>query len=912
MKINSWAQEIKSKLDIVDVAQRLGIDTKTVGNSIRGWPCPTGHDSKSKTCFQLFPELNGYKCHHCDITGDIFHLIAKVITGSENDFHAAVEWISEQYGFENPFDKKDLSPEEQKRRREKYQEKRSVHALLKEACFFWHSNTPPEIFDLLQKKWGISRKTCRELLIGYASGEGYQLAAHLKNKGFTPADLKKSGLFVGKKGQYQFYRRRIIFPYWLGRSATWRDEEAIYHGEVVYLIGRRLDKKDGLPDRLLTENLDIEKGKYKKLRVHSESNYHISPEIRNDYLYGESIPQGDFAVITEGITDAITANQAGIPSFSPVTVRFKKTDFPKLLEKARKFKRVYICNDNEETKAGEGGALDTLRFLASNEVHVYLIELPLPEGEEKIDLCDFLRQFETIEEKKEAFSSLMKEADHAIEAMAKRIDPGLNEIERLNEAQEIMIWLSLEEEHIQHLHLRRLKNILDINISVLRDFLKKIRREQQQRELEKKLSIEEEDVDNSWTEELISGFDQNGMRIVKSVQYNVALILKNDYRWKKDGESILAFDEFMQKPVFLSTPPFDSDFSADDFEAGMVLADEDYTRICMWLNKNWGVTLTEQTIWNCVYIVSKKKNYHPVRNYLESVQWDGKERLDDWLFTYLQARAESEKQKKYVQLVGRFWLIQAVARIFNPGCKADCVLILEGKQGIKKSSAMEILTSTDWFHDTPLVLGNKDSYVVLRGSWIVEMAELDALMRAESSAAKAFFSSKIDIFRKPYGRESERIKRQCVFCGSVNHTDYIKDRTGGRRYWPVWCEGVEAAKLQEDRDQLWAEAVVAFEAGERFWVETEEEVKIFEMEQEARQLDDPWEELISTYLIGMNEITVTEIMQEALQLTTDKMTRRAETRVGQIMTRKKWERRRKSKEGRRYTFYQRPEDDEEP
>ncbi len=136
--------------------------------------------------------------------------------------------------------------------------------------------------------------------------------------------------------------------------------------------------------------------------------------------------------------------------------------------------------------------------------------------------------------------------------------------------------------------------------------------------------------------------------------------------------------------------------------------------------------------------------------------------------------------------MGSRWLISAVARIFQPGCKADCCLILEGPQGIKKSTTLRTLAEP-WFIDHIPELGTKDSLIQVHSAWVIELAELESISRAEVGSIKQFISTQTDTFRPPYGKRASDFPRQCVFAGSVNNNTYLRDETGGRRFWPVKC-----------------------------------------------------------------------------------------------------------------------------
>ena len=260
------------------------------------------------------------------------------------------------------------------------------------------------------------------------------------------------------------------------------------------------------------------------------------------------------------------------------------------------------------------------------------------------------------------------------------------------------------------------------------------------------------------------------------------------------------------------------------------------------------------------------------------MKWDGTPRLDNWLTRYL-----GVMDSIYVQAVGSRFLISAVARIFQPGCQVDHILILEGPQGILKSSALRTLGSP-WFADRISKVGTKDSALEVAGVWLIEMSELDALTRATNSAIKSFVTRRNDRFRPPYGKHVIERPRQCVFAGSINPVGgYLNDPTGARRFWPIACGVIDLDVLVRDRDQLWAEALVRFRARPVWWLETPELQALAVAEQEARFKTDPWEESIGKWLISRNDVSVPEVLHGALGLAPGSWTHPAEIRVAAIL-----------------------------
>ena len=197
--------------------------------------------------------------------------------------------------------------------------------------------------------------------------------------------------------------------------------------------------------------------------------------------------------------------------------------------------------------------------------------------------------------------------------------------------------------------------------------------------------------------------------------------------------------------------------------SGQCWTDQEDRLTADWLQRN-GILVDVSTAAQAAQTVAKDRSFHPVRNYLETVAWDGVQRLDRWLATYLGA-----EDTNYTRAVGARWLISAVARIYRPGVKADCCLILEGPQGIKKSTALKTLAGA-YFTDELADLGSKDSALQTRGVWIIELSELDTLSRSEVGRIKAFMSRTTDRFRPPYGKRLIESPRQCVFAGTVNHS----------------------------------------------------------------------------------------------------------------------------------------------
>ena len=272
------------------------------------------------------------------------------------------------------------------------------------------------------------------------------------------------------------------------------------------------------------------------------------------------------------------------------------------------------------------------------------------------------------------------------------------------------------------------------------------------------------------------------------------------------------FDEFRQEIVVTRPLPWDAAGEA----APRPWTDGDDVRAAEWLQRR-ELNVTPMIVSRSVGAVAREITVHPVRDYLGALTWDGVPRIETWACRYLGA-----EDTAFNRSVGALWLISAVARIFRPGVKADHMLVLEGPQGARKSTALKILAGEDWFTDELPDLGSKDAAMHMQGVWIIEIAELDAIGRAEVSRIKAFLTRTTDRFRPPYGRYTIEVPRQCVFAGTVNPDTYLRDETGNRRFWPVRCGTIDIDALARDRDQLWAEAVARFRAGAIWWLDTPE------------------------------------------------------------------------------------------
>jgi predicted P-loop ATPase len=317
---------------------------------------------------------------------------------------------------------------------------------------------------------------------------------------------------------------------------------------------------------------------------------------------------------------------------------------------------------------------------------------------------------------------------------------------------------------------------------------------------------------------------------VKPTFRNIRLILTGEA-----GENFLAHNSFSVEDIWQLDTPWGS-------VEGKPATDKDPIKIKNWLSESYGLEPAVERIEEVLIFVADQSKFHPVRDYLDGLSWDGVERLGTWLTDYMGA----EGPKKYLRAVGVKTLVGMVKRIYEPGCKFDHVLILEGKQGLGKSSAAAILASP-WFSDTEVDFSDKDAVVNMQGVWVYEMGELSAMSKWDSNKLKAFITRSTDKIRPPYGKRSINFPRQSVFIGTTNQDEYLKDTTGNRRFWPVTVHTLERDALTEDRDQLLAEAIEYYRRGETTYLEDERLVKIATREQHERMETDVMVEVLEEF-----------------------------------------------------------------
>lgn len=384
-----------------------------------------------------------------------------------------------------------------------------------------------------------------------------------------------------------------------------------------------------------------------------------------------------------------------------------------------------------------------------------------------------------------------------------------------------------------------------------------------------------------WQDELIR--NSRGRALWNTA--NALRIMEHDPNLK----NCFAFDEFRQIKMLTAPIPFSGERS-NAFQ-GREIKDSDITKLVSYFNRIGFPDATKTVAADVVEAVSEASTYHPVRNYLNQLpQWDGVPRANSWLLDYCAVTPRDDDEARYVQEAGKRWLISAVARAMKPGCKADGVLILEGRQGAMKSTTLRTLAGGEWFGDSLPSMHTKDASDYLRGKWIIEMAELSNINKAEVEVVKAFIAREEERFRPAYARNEITYARQCVFAGSTNKSDYLRDETGNRRFWPVKVgTSCDVRSLARDRDQIWAEVVNMFRAGEIWWFDGMV-AKVAEKQQAERVSQDAWEAEVLNYLIGKVEVSCTAIAKNALDIEVSKIDRLVTNRISAILTSNGWSR----------------------
>lgn len=385
-----------------------------------------------------------------------------------------------------------------------------------------------------------------------------------------------------------------------------------------------------------------------------------------------------------------------------------------------------------------------------------------------------------------------------------------------------------------------------------------------------------------------------------------------------EWQGVFGYDEFAQCEMVLGHLPNPErpNYRSNEPFAPRPLLDSDVTQTRLWLQRHGGMPSAKSSdVQDAIGWRARCNPFHPVRDWVGGLEWDGVPRLHSWLADHLGARADvpAELEGLYLSEVGTRFMIGAVARVFEPGCKLDTVLVLEGEQGIGKSSVVRALVPNgDWHSETPPELGTKDAALHLQGKWVIELSELASVNRAGQEHVKSFVTATVDKFRRPYGRKDESYPRQCVFVGTTNAQEFLRDDTGGRRFLPVrMTKPFDRRAFLAVRDQLWAEAKAAYQKGER-WHITGRALDAAKEAQAAKAETDPWDTKVVAYAWelareGRTPPTATAILTHGLNINLANQKKGDQMRVCGSLARAGWVKKQQRINGVPMKFWWHPE-----
>ena len=351
-------------------------------------------------------------------------------------------------------------------------------------------------------------------------------------------------------------------------------------------------------------------------------------------------------------------------------------------------------------------------------------------------------------------------------------------------------------------------------------------------EFAEEVELTEEEQDNSWTSELTVN--------TKGEYENSANNLNIIFQFDPFLKNAFKLNTFDNKRYVTKTLPWRK---IDDVEP---LRDVDYSGVRNYIECIYGI-VSSQKVDDALALEIEKKKFHPIIEYIKSLQWDGVPRVNTLLIDYFGA-----EDNAYTRAAIRKILCAAVTRVFHPGTKFDTALILVGPQATYKSTFVKKL-GKNWFSDTFTTVQGKESFEQIQGAWLVEIAELSGLKKAEVETIKHYISKCEDSFRPAYGRTIETYKRQCVFFGTTNSKDFLRDPTGNRRFLPIdvrpeyVTKNVAQELTEEEVDQVWAEAYEMYKQGESLYMTGEEDI-IAKIEQHKHSEQDERKGIIEEYL----------------------------------------------------------------
>lgn len=321
-------------------------------------------------------------------------------------------------------------------------------------------------------------------------------------------------------------------------------------------------------------------------------------------------------------------------------------------------------------------------------------------------------------------------------------------------------------------------------------------------------------------------------------------------------------------------------------------------RLTIWILSNVNIPkMALLTVRHAVDEFARLNVRNEPKDWLQSLKWDGTERLPS-----LMADGWGTEQNVYTAAVGRCWMMSMVARIMEPGCQVDYMPVFEGAQGINKSTAIARIGGK-WYAEAHSSVTSKDFFQDLQGKMLLEVSELHAFRREEVNTVKRVISCRTDRYRSSYGRRSADHPRQCVFAGTTNRDDWVADDTGARRFWPIACTDINLDYITQYREQLFAEAVHRYHAGEKWW---DVDQSLATEEQDARRELDVWTETILTWCASRQYVAIPDVLSMALSIPIERQGKVEQMRVGTVLRVARWSKRRARRNGQNTQYWFNP------
>lgn len=368
-----------------------------------------------------------------------------------------------------------------------------------------------------------------------------------------------------------------------------------------------------------------------------------------------------------------------------------------------------------------------------------------------------------------------------------------------------------------------------------------------------------------WRHRLITT-TKNEVTRVDANGHNLTLIFLNDEAFKSLRWNTLTCDVELLEGPLASTPKGTLDVAVTDW---------------LFSTPEYRIRMSREEVVARFISAARLRPFDPVKKYLEGLKWDGTPRVNFLMRDYC---GVEYGRSEHVQRISRRFMVGAVARAFRPGCQMDTVLLLQGAQGLGKTSFVRALGGP-FMAELHMDVSNKDTLQAIAGRWFVELSELAAARKTDVESMRAFITRRVDVMRLPYGRITEEFPRRCVFVGTTNDDEPLTDTHGNRRYWPITVGRIDVHALERDRDQLFAEAVQAFKAGERWWLD-EEEQDVADKEAGLYVAVDAWVDLIRDWILRIpmeqrpKQLSLHAVASKALLLDPNQLTRGAMVRLG--------------------------------